>query len=495
MVPEGLNCDMESPIVSTLPAGYQMDRQYGLIYDRIPARTDDLTRISGLQQREAAHLNSQGVFCFGQIALWRHREQVRFAEVLQIPFSRIVDEGWVSQARELCRERRSTLGGFAGGGFRTLTTVLCALLIGVLFVWLLASRQYAPLAGILIADVTQVRVPAHALVQHVHVRPGDEVFTGQKLLTVENSALLADRIRQKKLVREAERTVQQLEAKALLERESLRAELSAAAGRLQQDLQRHHGGRNIVRAGVAGGGSGMLFFSASSKTTPLAAAPVKGQRLETKAVGTAGRVPGIVAAASPVVLADPGRSSGASAGKGNTNTDAIAGEADGSEALRAELTRLETLQKDLEQHVSAAVGLTQAREILREHMEELQRLQTAETELLIQAPGYGVVGTVSARAGDELNSGSTVVRILHQDRRSVVVQLPGSRLPELSPGEEVEVHFPGARGYAGRVSSISPMTAAESDGSEPRITVRIDPAGRIWPMVPIGCDVQVSSWK
>ncbi|MGV2333028.1 MAG UNVERIFIED_CONTAM: hypothetical protein LVR18_02490 [Planctomycetaceae bacterium] len=218
---------MDSPIVSTLPPGYQMDRQYGLIYDRIPARTDDLTRISGLHPREAAQLNKQGIFCFGQIALWRHREQVRFAEDLQVPFSRIVDEGWVSQARELCRERTRPAAGFSTGSFRTLTTLLCALLMGFLFVWLIANQQHAPLAGILIADVTQVKLPSGASVQHVHVRPGDEVFTGQKLLTLENSSLIAARVQQQKRVREAERTVQRLEARLLFEQETRRAEFGS----------------------------------------------------------------------------------------------------------------------------------------------------------------------------------------------------------------------------------------------------------------------------
>lgn len=492
---------MESPIVSTLPAGYQMDRQYGLIYDRVPARTDDLTRISGLNQREASLLNNQGVFCFGQIALWRHREQVRFAEELQIPFSRIVDEGWVSQARELCRERRSALSSFAAGSFRTLTTLLCALLIGVLFVWLLASRQNDPVAGILTAEVTQVRLPANALVQHVHVRPGDEVFTGQKLLTLENSSLLAERTRQLKLVRDAERAVQRLEARALLERESRRAELAAATVRLQADLKRQRGNRNLARTGAAAGGSEILFFSASSKAAPVAATSASAQRVEVRPLGGADSGLRILTATIPAVSADPGRDGSESAAKAGSGAAVAANDtndathASGHEALQSDLTRLEALQRNLEQHIAAAVGLTQAREVLQEASEELQRLQTTETELLIPAPGYGLVGTVSAQVGDQLTSGNIVVRILHPDRRSVVVQLPGSRLPELSMGEEVEVHFPGARGYSGRVVSISPMTGTDAGGDETHIAVRIEPAGRIWPMVPVGCEVQVTSWK
>jgi len=495
---------MDSPIVSTLPSGFQMDRQYGLIYDCIPSRTDDLTRISGLHPREAAQLNKQGIFCFGQIALWRHREQVRFADDLQIPFSRIVDEGWVSQARELCRERTTSANGFSAGSFRTLTTLICALLIGFLFVWLIASQQHAPLAGILIADVTQVKLPANSAVQHVHVRPGDEVFTGQKLLTLENSALIAARVQQQKRVREAERTVQRLEARLLFEQETRRAELVAATVRLQQDLSRQRPGRNLARSGT--GASGILFFSASSRSTPLAAIGQPAGKPDSKSqpgvtlnasdTSTSGtRSVRIVAAASPAVMTDPGRTATAGKPAASAGVPIATADSGGGEALRTELSRLDALQKNLQQHVANAIGLTQAREILLDAQEELQRLQTEETELLISAPNYGLVGTVEVEVGDQLASGKTVLRILHPDRRSVVIQLPGSRLPELSTGEMVEIHFPGARGYEGRVVSISPMTTAEVTGSEARVAVKIEPAGRIWPTVPVGCDVQVCSWK
>ncbi|MEY3174650.1 MAG: hypothetical protein RLZZ436_2564 [Planctomycetota bacterium] len=492
---------MDSPIISTLPAGYQMDRQYGLIYDRVPARTDDLTQISGLHPREAAHLNTQGVFCFGQIALWRHREQVRFAEVLQIPFSRIVDEGWVSQARDLCRQRSATFSFFPSGMFRTLVTLVSAFLIGVLLVWILASRQHAPLAGILIADVTSVKMPANVVVQSVHVRPGDEVFTGQKLLTVENSSLLSARTRQQQVVRDAERVVQRLEARALLEQESHRAGLAAATMRVQQELLRQRGNRSLAR-GNAGGGSGMLFFSGSSKLAPAPAAATglsgisqaatpQGGAFRNASEAAAERPSGILAAVSPIAMGTPGRKSAEPAGRGSA---AVADGAEG-EGLRAELTRLESLQQELTQHVAAAIGLTQARESLREATEELQRLQAEQAELQIAAPAYGLVGTVDASVGDQLKSGNTIVRILHLDRRSVVVQLPGQRLPELSVGETVEINFPGARGYQGRVASISPMTKAAGSSTETRIAVRIEPTGRVWPTVPVGCDVQVFSWK
>jgi hypothetical protein len=39
------------------------------------------------------------------------------------------------------------------------------------------------------------------------------------------------------------------------------------------------------------------------------------------------------------------------------------------------------------------------------------------------------------------------------------------------------------------------MTVVEAGSDETRVAVKIEPAGRIWPMMPVGCEVQVSSWK
>ncbi|MGV2333027.1 MAG UNVERIFIED_CONTAM: hypothetical protein LVR18_02485 [Planctomycetaceae bacterium] len=141
-------------------------------------------------------------------------------------------------------------------------------------------------------------------------------------------------------------------------------------------------------------------------------------------------------------MTDPGRTAPANKAAATAGIPAAATDAGASETIQAELARLDSLQKNLQQHVASAIGLTQAREILLDAQEELQRLQTAETELLIAAPSYGLVGTVDVEVGEQLASGKTVLRILHLDRRSVVVQLPGSRLPELSTGEMVEIHFP-----------------------------------------------------
>lgn len=459
---------MDSQITATLPAGYHVDRQYGVVYDRIPSRKDDLTLIRGVHQREALLLNDHGIFCLGQIALWRHREISRFADDLQIPLARVIDESWVSQARDLCRERFSSGSGSSAGIFRTITALICALLLGVLLVWVLASRQNSAISGIMIAEVTRVKLPAAAVVQSVHVRPGEEVFTGQKLVTLQKTEHTAEISKQQKLVREAERTVRRLESQAVLEIESRRQELAFEIDDVQRRLQYQGGGRPLANSGP----SSILFFSA--KASPAIAKPAMA------AVAPAGNTARILPAARSGASRD---SKGAGAGS--------------AESLRGELERLESLRSKLQEHVETAVGLSAAREHLTEAGEELQRLELLETEIELTSPNYGVVGAVDVLAGDEGAAGRTVVRILHQDKRSVLVRLPASRLAELSHGQKVEVRFPGSARYEGRVSAISPMaeTAEEVGNGDQRIAIRIDPSGRIWPTVPMGCEVQVYSCR
>jgi multidrug resistance efflux pump len=462
---------MDSPIISTLPAGFRMDRQYGLVYDRVPSRTDDLTRILCVNAREASLLNGHGVFCFGQIALWRHRELSRFAEDLQVPLSRLIDEGWVSQAREFCRERTVESAGFPSAGFRTLTTLVCALLFGVLLVWVVANRQYRSIPGVLIAEVTPVKLPVSAVVQSLHVRPGDEVFTGQKLLTVERAEQAAALAAQQKQVRDAAHLVRRLEAQAVLDIESRRRQLVLEIDDLQQVLR----GPGAVRPLARSGNSGMLFFSSPEAERKQSVA-ARG----TSAAAHSGAPSTLTVEASARTV------STASAGR---RRDQSGEDGEAAESMRQELTRLEDLLGKLREHVETSVGLTAAREDLASAEEGLQRLQSVENSVDLSAPGYGVVGAVDLGVGEQGGAGSTVVRILHLDKRSVLVRLPASRLAELNPGERVEVRFPGAKGYEGRVSTIAPM----ADSGE--IAVRIEPAGRIWPAVPVGCEVQVYSWK
>ncbi len=208
-----------SPILASLPKGFRVDRNLGVVYDHAPSSADDLTIISGIESREAVSLNQLGVYFVAQISLWRHHEVAAYASELDLSVSQITDERWVEQARSLSlvvhREHEHT--SLPASAIRTIGLLTCALLIGFLAVYVIGHRGGTPLHGVLSADITAIRVPAASRLITSHVKPGDEVFSGEPLLTLEKNehlSLIAD---QKRRVDELNLELQKAEAKAALE--------------------------------------------------------------------------------------------------------------------------------------------------------------------------------------------------------------------------------------------------------------------------------------
>ncbi|MFO0999509.1 MAG: hypothetical protein U0936_04175 [Planctomycetaceae bacterium] len=217
---------MESPIIAKLPRGHRMDRQFGIVYDAAPAEADDLTQIDGIRTREAVLLNQRGIYLFGQIALWRHREIVEIAGELQIPVARIVDEGWMEQARSLSHPVPSgSAYDLPASAFRTISLLVCALLVGVFTIYMLGRHRNQPLTGVLSADITSIRVPAPSRLTAVHVKAGQEVFSGQPLLTLEKLEHLSMLEAQERTVRKLTQDLKRAEAQAKIEAEWRTSEL------------------------------------------------------------------------------------------------------------------------------------------------------------------------------------------------------------------------------------------------------------------------------
>jgi multidrug resistance efflux pump len=504
---------MDSPIIATLPAGHRMDRQFGVLFDHTPSYTDDLSQIEGIRAFEAALLNQQGVYCFGQIALWRHREMTGFASELQVPLARLIDEAWVPQARELCRQQMQPVrSGFPGTFFRTLTVIVCSLLAGVFAVWLLGQGKNKPLIGVLSADITSIQVPVSSKLSEVHVRAGDEVFSGQPLVTLENTQQLSQVEECQKRLHDSERELKRLEAQAALEMEWRRRDLDADIAGVREHLAlletpafRGKSGlrsaavrprgtpatpasvRNSSSPKAANSSSGeILFFSGENKVTTEATTTVPDKQAASATKSTvpvqlvAVPVEDLSQAAAPIV---------------SGNAQSIESPSEDAEKLRTELTRLEEVRSGLSSKIEDALGVTAAKECCTEFAEQLQSLRSTSAEVNLASPVYGIVGQVRGRCGDQLQSSEVVLRILHTDRRSVLVHLPTERVHEMSVGKEVELMFPGNQAFKGQVVEVPLMTETSSEESESRTVVRIEPIGKIWPSVPIGCQIEVISGR
>ena len=165
------------------------------------------------------------------------------------------------------------------------------------------------------------------------------------------------------------------------------------------------------------------------------------------------------------------------------------------DSLRSEQARLESVRLSLPNTVSEAVGVTSLNVHLSEAAQQLHAMKTVSREINVESPVYGTVGQVRYRQGDDMQPGEVMVRILHTDRRYIMVYLPSRRVHEMQPGHEVELMFPGSQEYRGQIVEIPMLAEATSGSGDSLAAVRIEPAGRLWPAVPVGSQVDVISLK
>lgn len=514
---------MESPIIAQLPRGHRMDRQFGITYDRQPTQSDDLTQIDGIRTRESVLLNQLGIYCFGQVALWRHREIVAIAGELQVPVSRIIDEGWNDQAKQLCRPEPASSGSLPSSIFRTFLLLCCALLIGFSTVYLLGRQRNQALTGVLSADITSIRVPAAARLTEVHAKPGDEVFSGQPLLTLEKVEHLHMIEAQERLVRDLQREMKRLEAQAAIEVEWRTRDVDRELTRVRQQVTHREHARqtaatnlndaNAANAPIGGtspaGTPVSTVSSRSSRGVPVTTAsrkPKTGGLLFF--AGSSGQSSPAMPASQPNVpkpdvpmpvaelqpTPEPIRI--AMAPETTVSDSPALPAADVVlDSLLSEQNRLETVKTSLPTTVSEALGITALKTHLDDESSTLDKMKSVSRDVVVESPVYGVVGQVRFHKGDDLPEGEIMLRILHTDRRYIVVHLPTRRVHEMEPGHEVELIFPGDETYRGQVVDKAMVADSTGENGDTLAAVRIEPVGRVWPTVPVGSQVDVISLR
>lgn len=496
---------MESPIIAKLPRGHRMDRQFGIVYDAAPAQADDLTQIDGIRTREAVLLNQRGIYLFGQIALWRHREIVEIAGELQLPVARIVDEGWMEQARSLSHPvSTGSAYDLPASAFRTISLLVCALLVGVFTIYMLGRHRNQPLTGVLSADITSIRVPAPSRLTAVHVKAGQEVFSGQPLLTLEKLEHLSMLEEQERNVRKLTQELKRAEAQARIEAEWRTSELERELTDVRVQIAQHSTPRlyqQVLTAEALNGrrgtkflpisthatlasmpakarAGGLMFFSGSGQTSPTPIAPA----LQSVPVRTAMALREGVVSDSPALDMVP------------TPVEAAPVD-EQSLKLHSEETRLLSLREALPSTVNEALGVTSLKEQLDEATSHLETMKSVSREIHVNAPVYGVVGQVRYRQGDDLPNGEIMVRILHTDRRYIMVHLPTRRVTEMQAGQEVELMFPGNQEFRGQIVEVPMLADTTGSTGDTLAAVRIEPVGRLWPMIPVGSQVDVVSLR
>jgi multidrug resistance efflux pump/predicted flap endonuclease-1-like 5' DNA nuclease len=523
---------MESPIIAQLPRGHRMDRQFGVVYDITPDRSDDLTLIDGIRTREVVMLNQLGIYLYGQIALWRQREVTAIAAELQVPESRIINEGWMDQAYAFCRrEPRPLKADLPASVSRTVTLLICALMVGFLAVYFLKQQRNETLTGVLSADVTSVCVPARAKLTEVRVKPGDEVFSGQPLLTLEKLEHLELIGAQEKLVQNLQWEMRRIEAMTAIEVEWRSRDLDREIARYQTQIAQHktaareriqealaekarkeaaetvlaieattqatdsskQGVRLASATGYRKRPGGLMFFSASAQEPQrmIAATPVPATAPAPAPVPVPTPEPMIEDVPKPLAEPAPVRIAMAPESSSVIDQPMSLTEDPLVVGWQNEQLRLESLKVELPETMKQALGVAALQMHYQEASEHLEKMKAASREVEVTAPVYGVVGQVRYSQGDQLPQGDVMLRILHAERY-IVVNLPTRRIHEMQMGREVELVFPGDEEYRGRVADVPIMAEADHRG-ETHAVVRIERVGRVWPTLPVGSHVDVIS--
>ena len=161
------------------------------------------------------------------------------------------------------------------------------------------------------------------------------------------------------------------------------------------------------------------------------------------------------------------------------------------------LHELADVKAELPQTIRRAVGMDVAETLLAQAKHILKQLEQRKPTLTLDTPAYGTVGVFRKKVGDRVNAGEPIVELLDQDRRYVIVLVPTRLVTHFEAGADVRLLFPGGKHRQGRVQSVPPQTLSDSheDGTsgaeEAVVKVRVDPAGKLWPHVPIGSVVEV----
>lgn len=155
------------------------------------------------------------------------------------------------------------------------------------------------------------------------------------------------------------------------------------------------------------------------------------------------------------------------------------------------LKTLAVLELDLETKIRAASGVDVNEARLNGARQEFAALEGQRKELTIESPTYGTIGDVRFQSGDRAPNGGTLIEILDNTQPHVIAHLPSGAATHVRQGAKVSLIFPSNDRRIGIIAEIPPQATVASGTTDSYLAVKIEPAGKLWPKLPIGSNVKV----
>jgi multidrug resistance efflux pump len=516
--------------INLLPQGFIDDPERGPVYAAAPDAQDDLTQIHGIGEVLEAQLNLNGVYRLEQIASWNQTNIDAFSNMMPCFQDRIERNYWILQAQRIIERRRtsapagSAVAGFPAGLIQTVLMLAIALLVGLLFVQWLDGGTPEMYAGNLKARTFHVTATKTGTLSNIMVAEGEQVLEGQQIAALYDSDL--DSTRQSQIARV----------------ETLRQNVVAAKAKAELDLKWrvHELDREILehRQAIASAEESAIEVPSVPETklpppiveatvptrTASVAKPAPARKRHGSTIwlsgrsGKRGQTPPVMRATqtsesrtepvdvpAPPVEEDPFADdfSGLRTATRPPVLQQISMEqlqsmpvtlskAEKIRLSEERINELNQLKASLRDSVQQASGLVAAQTALQNATSELKALEDTRHEIVLTTTGFGVCSKVLCSVGEKLQSGQPVLELIDSRNQHVSALIPSKHVDSITPGMKVSLYFPGRQHRRGRINSLPVRTTKIGERGEAMLEIRIEPMGGLWPIVPIGSQVQVS---
>lgn len=355
---------------------------------------------------------------------------------------------------------------------RVLFLCAAALAAGIGIAEWLEVRGSKSYGGTLQSRATTISAEQPAKIQEILVTAGQRIVPGDRLLSLCDDRL-ESQIRQKQqLVVELSAEMKRVEAQAAMELEWRRRELNGEIFQTQLKVETMTHDRTAREVE-------QLAWQDFLKDLPTGGSQV------TEAV-----LP-----ARSVILDSPLTDERRLQAMLREDAAAAAAESLSQQLVLCEqqLKRLRDLQQGLPERVRVSAGVELAETRLTQARGELAGLEKQRDALTIVSSAHGLVGRIHRQPGDLVSPGDAMIELLDDERRHLIASIPSSAATRLQPGTRVELVFPGEQNRIGLVAAIPPhaVPANPLAALDSQVEVKVEPAGKLWPKLPVGSRVQV----
>lgn len=160
-----------------------------------------------------------------------------------------------------------------------------------------------------------------------------------------------------------------------------------------------------------------------------------------------------------------------------------------------QMAELKALQKKLPQQIRLAMGVEVIKNRLQQVRDELKQLESQREALQLKAGQYGTVGVFEKEVGDPIQKGTPIVELFDKEHPFLLVEVPSRKISLFEEGTEVNILFSGNLKGKGLVRKISEQAIRKPGAHESVILVHVEPAGPLWPDLPMGTTVDITLEK